>query len=130
MDEPRKAVAAAGREFTGSIELLRFSESICAASSLTDLARRFNAVFPPLFDVPMYGLYAVEPWTGKPEIVTSTNVSDFFLARYERAGREVDSLYAHLVETRQAAYNIGLMSMEEWLEHPLYRRVKLIHDVR
>jgi DNA-binding CsgD family transcriptional regulator len=130
MDEPREGIAAPGREFVGGIELLHFSESLCAASNLGELARRFSAVFPPLFKVPMYGFYVVEPWTARLQIVASANVSDFFLARYERHGREVDSLHAHLVDTGRAAYNIGLMPMEEWLEHPLYTRVKRLHDVR
>jgi DNA-binding CsgD family transcriptional regulator len=130
MNGPREGLAAPGREFAGGIELLHFSESLCAASNLGDLARRFNAVFPPLFQVPMYGFYVVEPWTARPQIIASANVSDFFLARYERYGREVDSLHAHLVHSGRAAYNIGLMPMEEWLEHPLYTRVKRLHDVR
>jgi RNA polymerase sigma factor (sigma-70 family) len=112
------------------VELLRFSECVCSASSLPDLARRFNAVFPPVFDVPMYGLYVMEPWTGRPEIIASANVSDVFLARYERDGREVDLLQTHLLGTRRAAYNIELLPMEEWIEHPLYTRVKRLHDVR
>jgi RNA polymerase sigma factor (sigma-70 family) len=78
----------------------------------------------------MYGFYVVEPWTGKPHIVASANVSDVFLARYEQHGREVDSLHTHLLDTRRPAYNIELMPMEEWLEHPLYTRVKRLHDVR
>jgi DNA-binding CsgD family transcriptional regulator len=130
MAEPREGIAAAGREFAGGIEMLHLSESLYAASNLGELARRFNAVFPPLFKVPMYGFYVVEPWTATPQIVASANVSDFFLTRYERQGREVDCLHAHLVDTGRAAYNIGLMPMEEWLEHPLYTRVKHLHDVR
>src|ERR671921_1139384 len=108
MNEPRERIAAPRREFAAGIELLRFSESLCAASSLADLVRRFNIAFPPLFEVPMYGFYVVEPWTGKPQIVASANVSDVFLARYEQHGREVDSLHAHLVDTRRPAYNIEL----------------------
>ena len=111
------------------MELLRLTQSLCAATSLTDLARRFDAFFPPLFSVPMYGFYVVDPWTGNPEIIASAGVSDYFLTRYEQQGREVDSLHAHLVETGRPAYNIGLMSMHEWLEHPLYTRVKHLHDV-
>jgi DNA-binding CsgD family transcriptional regulator len=130
MNEPREGIVASGREFAGGIELLHFSESLCAAANLGELARRFNDVFPPLFKVPMYGLYVVEPWTARPQIIAWANVSDSFLARYERYGREVDSLHAHLVDTGRAAYNIGLMAMEEWLEHPLYTRVKRLHDVR
>ena len=110
--------------------LLRLSEALCAASSLSDLARRFDAVFPSLFGVPMYGLYVIEPWTGSAQIVASANVSGHFLARYEREGREIDCLHAHLRVTGRPAYNLSLMPMGAWLEHPLYRRVKHLHDVR
>lgn len=110
--------------------LLRLGEALCAATSLADLSRRFDGAFPSLFGVPMYGLYVIEPWTGMPRLVTSANVSSHFLARYERVGREVDCLHAHLRATRGPAYNVGLMPMDAWLEHPLYRRVKSLHDVR
>lgn len=122
--------ACEGRELAGGLELLDFAQSMCAASTLPDLARRFATRFPSLFGVPMFGLYVMEPWAGRPELVASANVSDVFLARYERHGREVDSLLAHLLSTERPAYNVGLMSMDEWLEHPLYRRVKCLHDVR
>src|SRR5262245_19303443 len=110
--------------------LLRLGEALCAATSIADLARRFDAAFPSLFGVPMYGLYVIEPWTGRPQIIASANVSGHFLARYEREGREVDCLHAHLRATRGPAYNLHLMPMDAWLEHPLYRRVKHLHDVR
>lgn len=113
-----------------STVLLRLGEALCAATGLADLARRFDAVFPSLFGVPMYGLYVIEPWTGSPRLVTSAGVSPHFLARYEREGREVDCLHAHLHSTRRPAYNLALMPTAAWLEHPLYRRVKRLHDVR
>jgi DNA-binding CsgD family transcriptional regulator len=111
-------------------ELLRFVETMCSAASLAELARRFSAVFTPLFEVPMHGLYVVEPWTGRPQLVASANVSESFLACYEQRGREVDCLQARLLATGRPAYNIGLMPMDAWLEHPLYTRVKRLHDVR
>jgi DNA-binding CsgD family transcriptional regulator len=110
--------------------LLRLGEALCAATGLADLARRFDAAFPALFGVPMYGLYVIEPWTGHPRLVASAGVSAHFLASYERSGREVDCLHAHLRATRRPAYNRALMPMGAWLEHPLYRRVKRLHDVR
>jgi DNA-binding CsgD family transcriptional regulator len=113
-----------------STALLRLGEALCAATGFTDLARRFDAVFPSLFGVPMYGLYVIEPWTGSPQIVASAGVSGHFLARYEREGREVDCLQVHLHSTGRPAYNAALMPMAAWLEHPLYRRVKRLHDVR
>jgi DNA-binding CsgD family transcriptional regulator/GAF domain-containing protein len=115
---------------TGGAELLHFSESLSGASSVADLARRFDAVFPGLFGVGMYGFYGVEPWTGQMELLASANVSDTFLTRYERQGRELDVLYDELVRTGRPVYNLGLMSMPEWLEHPLYRHVKRLHDIR
>jgi DNA-binding CsgD family transcriptional regulator/GAF domain-containing protein len=129
MPEPPEPMGSARREPAGGLELLRFTASLSAASSVGDLARRFRAAFPPLFGVPMYGLYVIDPWTGDPEIVARANVSDYFLARYDQQGREVDSLHAHLRATGRAAYNLELMSMEEWLEHPLYRRVKRLHEL-
>jgi RNA polymerase sigma factor (sigma-70 family) len=118
------------RGLAGGLELLHFSESLCGASTVGDLARRFNAAFPVLFGVRMYGFYGVEPWTGGMELLASAGVSDTFLARYERQGREVDVLYEELVRTNRPVYNIGLMSMAEWLEHPLYRHVKRLHGIR
>jgi DNA-binding CsgD family transcriptional regulator len=119
-----------GGEVAGGMELLRFTQAVCGAPSVSELGRRFLAHFPRLFDAPMHGLYVVEPWSGRPELVGSANVSDAFLARYEKVGREVDSLHAHVLKTTHPAYNLALMPMDEWLEHPLYRRVKRLHDIR
>ena len=114
----------------GGVDLVRFAQAVCGATSLDELAHRFSTVFAPLFDAPMYGIYVVEPWSGRPELVTAINVSDAFLTRYEQVGREVDSLYEHLLATSQPVYNLDMMAMDEWLEHPLYREVKRLHDIR
>jgi DNA-binding CsgD family transcriptional regulator len=104
---------------------------LCAASSLEELGRRFNVAFRSLFDdVPTYGLYAIDDWTGAPRLVTSTNVSDVFLARYEEYGRGSEPLEAHRTATGRPAYNIALMSMEEWLESSFYTRVCGLHNFR
>lgn len=131
MAAPKEAIVATGREPSFGLELLRFADSICSASSLADLGCRFEDVLRPLFGVPMRGLYVIEPWTGEYELVAGRRtVSDFFLAEYERAGREVDVLHAHLSRTQRPAYNLALMSMDEWLDHPLYTKVKRLQDVR
>ena len=131
MAAPEEPIVAPGREPAFGLELLRFAESVCSASSIGDLARRFDDVFPPLFEMPMRGLYVIEPWTGEYELIAGRHtVSDFFLAQYERVGREVDVLHSHLSRTLRPAYNLALMPMEAWLEHPLYTRVKRLHDIR
>lgn len=113
-----------------SAALLGFVQALSGVRDVEELARRFDRAFKRVFDVPMYGFYIREPWTGAPCLVTSANVSDVFLARYERHGREVDCMQQSLAATAKPAYNIGLMTMGEWLEHPLYTRVKRLHDVR
>ena len=78
----------------------------------------------------MVGLYIHDPRTGRQKHVRSANVSDAFLARYDRIGDSVDPLQAHLQATGRAAYNMSLMTMAEWLESPLYTTVASLHDIR
>jgi DNA-binding CsgD family transcriptional regulator len=113
------------------VELLDFTRTLCAASSRQQLSHRFAAGFSQLFDLPMYGLYITDPWTGSEQCVASAGVSDSFLARYERGGRELNWLKEHLDATGRAVYNMALMaSMDEWLENPLYTKLKYLHDIR
>jgi DNA-binding CsgD family transcriptional regulator len=121
----------AGPEPASGVELLDFAQTLSASSNLAEFEARFIAGFGQLFDVPMYALYILDPWTGRPHRVAAAGVSDAFLARYERVGRELDSLQAHLHATGGAAYNMALMeSMDEWLKDPLYTKVKYLHDIR
>ena len=46
------------------------------------------------------------------------------------AGGNWNWLQDHLDATGRAAYNMALMSMEEWLENPLYTKLKYLHDIR
>jgi DNA-binding NarL/FixJ family response regulator len=130
---------AAGRRPTGleptqvpaGVELLQFARTLAGAVNRRQLERRFSEGFGRLFGLPMYALYIVNPWTAGQQRIASVGVSDTFLGRYEREGREVDLLQSHVKNTGEAAYNIAVTgSMEEWLEHPLYRRVKYLHDIR
>jgi RNA polymerase sigma factor (sigma-70 family) len=124
------ATGAVAGEQLGGVELLQFARTLCAAESHTELQRRFNAGFRRLFGLPMWGLYTVDGWTGRPVCVASMGVSDSFLARYERGGRELNWLQEHLDATGRAVYNLALMSMEEWLADPLYTQLKYLHDIR
>jgi RNA polymerase sigma factor (sigma-70 family) len=122
---------ATGDEPVSGVDLLHFAQTLCASSDHEQLEHRFVAGFGRLFDLPMYALYLVDPWSGGQRRIAAAGVSGSFLARYERAGREVDSLQAHLDATGHAAYNMALKgSMEEWLADPLYTRVKYLHDIR
>jgi RNA polymerase sigma factor (sigma-70 family) len=119
------------REPAAGVELLDFTRTLCAASSHRQLERRLAEGFGRLFDLPMYGLYIVDPWTGAPRCAASAGVSDSFLARYERGGRELNWLGDHLDATGRVVYNMALMeSMDEWLDNPLYTKLKYLHDIR
>jgi DNA-binding CsgD family transcriptional regulator/GAF domain-containing protein len=114
------------------LALLRFASDLFGSSDLAELEQRLVTGFDRLFHAPMYALYILDPLTGRPGDVAPVNVSETFLARYERLpqGRESDPMYAHVLSTGEAAYNLALMSMEEWLESPLYTNVSYLHDVR
>ena len=112
--------------------LLRFASALCASSDLAELEHKLVTGFGRLIHAPMYALYILDPLTGRPGRVAPVNVSETFLARYERLpqGRESDPLHAHALASGSAAYNMALMSMEEWLESPLYTSVVCMHDIR
>jgi len=115
----------------GSVELLQFVQALCTATNEAQLKQRYVAGFGRLFDLPGYGLYLVDPWTADQVLWMGAGVSDSFLARYERVGRDVDVLQGHVVASGRAAYNLEVAgSMEEWLASPLYRRVKYLHGIR
>ncbi|HKA67955.1 MAG TPA: helix-turn-helix transcriptional regulator [Actinomycetes bacterium] len=112
------------------VELLGFAQTLCASSSHEDFRRRLLVGLRQLFDLPMCGLYTVDPWTGDAQCVSAMGVSDAFLARYERGGRELNWLQDRLDATGHAVYNMALMTMEEWLRNPLYTKLKYLHDIR
>jgi DNA-binding CsgD family transcriptional regulator/GAF domain-containing protein len=112
--------------------LLRLATALCASSDLAELAQRLVTGVGRLFYAPMHTLYLLDPLTGCPERVAPVNVSETMLARYERLpqGRETDPLLAHVLASGGAAYNMALMSMEEFLESPIYTSIVSMHDMR
>ena len=111
-------------------QLLGFAQAMCGASSVGELARRFDDGLPRLLHAPMRGMYFLDPGSGRVANVSRVNVSDVFLARYERFGRQRDEVLAHVTENRRAASLTSLMSVPEWLESPLYTRVCHLHRMR
>lgn len=127
---PHPGGQVTGEELANGVELLHFAQTLCASSSQAELRHRFIAGFGRLFDLPMGALYTLDPWTGRQQCVASWGVSDSFMARYERGGRELNWLQEHLDASGHAAYNMALMGMDEWLENPLYTKLKYLHDIR
>jgi DNA-binding CsgD family transcriptional regulator len=117
-------------EEAGGIALVRFTEALCAAPSLPELERRFAAGLGPLMAVPMYGFNVLDRTTWRPELNVAVNVSEIFVARYERDGRDVDPVLRRALATGRATYNLDIMTQEEWLESPLYRHAYCTHSMR
>jgi DNA-binding CsgD family transcriptional regulator/GAF domain-containing protein len=115
-----------------SVALLRFASDLFASGDLAELEHKLLTGFGRLIYAPMYTLYLLDPLTGRPGHAAPVNVSETMLARYERLpqGRKTDPLLARILASGGAAYNMALMSMEEWLESPLYTSVLGMHEVR
>jgi DNA-binding CsgD family transcriptional regulator len=132
MLEARDEVPVPGAERAEGVALLRFATALCFSSDLAELEHKLVGGFGRLIDAPMYGLYIFDPLTGRPCRVAPVNVSETFLARYERLpqGRETDPVHTRALESGGAAYNMALMSMQEWLESPVYTSILILHDIR
>jgi DNA-binding CsgD family transcriptional regulator len=132
MPEARDEAPVPGAERVGGEALLRFAAALCSSSDLSELEHKVLTGLGRLIYAPMYTLYVLDPLTGRPGRATPVNVSETMLARYERLpqGRESDPVLARALESGGAAYNMALMSTEEWLESPIYTSVVSLHDMR
>jgi DNA-binding CsgD family transcriptional regulator len=125
----RQLMPLPGSEQAGGVEVVRFVRTLSAASSLDQLKHGFLAGFGRLLGVPMYGYALVDP-TGYPTCVATGNVSPTFVAKYEREAKDIDPVLAEAYDTGRPTYNLDLMSAEEWLESPVYRRAYSVHTMR
>ena len=126
----QRGTALPGSEEAGGIELVRFTQGLCSAPSLEELERRFAAGLGPLMGMPMYGFNVLDRTTWRPELNVAVNVSEIFVARYERDGRDVDPVLRRALATGRATYNLDIMSEEEWLDSPAYRHAYDTHGMR
>ena len=132
MPEARNEGPLTEAECSEGVALLRFASALFASSDLTELEEKLVTGLSRLIYAPMRTLYILDPLTGRPGRVAPMNVSETMLARYERLpeGRESDPLLARVLATGGAAYNMALMSMEEFLESPVYTSIVSMHDMR
>lgn len=113
-----------------STNLLRLAERLARCSSLDEFEDAYLRGAASLFGLPMQGIYLFDPDTLAPQRVKGLNVSDAFLERYERSGRPLDPMLEHVMQTGEATSNVALMSMDEWLQSPLYSGYSWIHEMR
>jgi len=109
--------------------LLAFAGRLADASTYEQLERAFALGFGGLLDVRMSGFYALDAESGRIAHNVAINVSDVFLARYERA-MERDPLLVEARSTGRPVYNLALMSAQEWEESEVYRLAYATHRMR
>ena len=111
--------------------MVRFVHTLSAASTPAQVKRTFAMGFGRLFGVPCTDTTSTTRSAVTPPAATRpVNVSDAFVAAYELHGRHVDPVLAKAHESRRAAYNLALMSAEEWEQCPVYRVAYRRHSVR
>jgi DNA-binding CsgD family transcriptional regulator/GAF domain-containing protein len=112
------------------VGVLEFAEAVCSAEDMETLERRCLAGMARLIPAPMHGFYELDPHSGNPLRVAASNVSDTFLAGYERGGRDSDVVLGRIIDTGEPAYNLDLCSIEEWEQTDFFHGIKRIHDIR
>jgi DNA-binding CsgD family transcriptional regulator len=110
------------------VDLVRLIGALAGSESLHELEDAFTGV-GALLSVPMYGFYILEPGSDRIEHNVGVNVSDAFVARYE-AAMEHDPLIDASRERGAAAYNLDLMSADEWRESLIFRRAYSVHSMQ
>jgi DNA-binding CsgD family transcriptional regulator/GAF domain-containing protein len=123
MGEPRTA------SVSDPAALLAFARGLAEATSYEELERAFALGFGPVVDVPMCGFYALDPESTRIAHNVALNVSDVFVARYERA-MDRDPLLVEARATGRPVYNLALMSAQEWEESEAYRIAYATHRMR
>ena len=113
----------------GGVDLVRFTQSLTAASSLEQLERAFMTGFTSVIRAQIYGYNLFDPVTGLNLWFARANVSDTFIARYAHEARAADPMRARAVGEGQVAYNRAMMSAEEWAESVVYRRAYRLHGI-
>jgi DNA-binding CsgD family transcriptional regulator/GAF domain-containing protein len=127
MEQPSSTVRASA--VFDAAALLAFAGELAAASSYQQLERAFVVGFGRVMDVRMSGFYALDPQSRHIARNVAVNVSDVFVARYERA-MERDPLLMQARSTGRPVYNLALMSAQEWEESEVYRLAYATHRMR
>ena len=109
-------------ESAPGVALLRFASELFACADLAELEHTRVAGFGRLIHAPMHTLYVLDPQTRRPVRAAPAKRQRDDAGAHERLpqGRESDPLLERVLATRGAAYNIALLSTEEWLESPIY----------
>ena len=108
-------------------EVLSVATFLADAESLEDLTRRLYEGAARLFGQTMVGFDVFDPHTHRLASTSAHGVSRFFLARYDQLARHSDPVLERALSTRDVAYNLAMMSAEQWRALVLYDDVFSMH---
>ncbi|WP_260995936.1 helix-turn-helix transcriptional regulator [Mycobacterium deserti] len=111
-------------------DLVDLGALLSRAESLEALERTYLRESGQFIDMPIRGLYLLDPRTHLPLRSAGENTSDHFLVRYEQAGRSVDPILSRVLRSHCAVYNLAMMSLVEWMDSQLYQEVVGLHGCR
>lgn len=106
---------------------LQFAVELSNARSVEDLVRRLYAGIGGVFPSVVVGFDVLDPDTHRLLSSSAQGVSEFFLSRYDRVGRESDPVLNRAILSQNVAYNLAMMSEEEWRELRVYREAFSLH---
>ena len=113
----------------GGAAVVKLARALAEASSFGELERAFAPRFGRLLDVSMYGFYVLDADGPGIEHSVAVNVSDTFVASYTRM-IDADPLVEATRESGRPAYNLDLVSAEDWEASDVYRRAYSMHQMR
>ena len=119
---PGDARSLTGVPETSISEHLRFVHALWTAATAEQLERAFITGLGRVLDAPMYGLEL----DGRH---ASANVSDAFVARYERDARDLDPVRARALATGKPASNLAMMSPAEWERSAAFACAYRVHRI-
>lgn len=106
---------------------LKLAADLVRAESIGDLTRRLYAGIGEIFGTDSVGFDVLEPNTHRLRSTSAQGVSEFFLARYDQVGRDIDPVLNRALISKNIAYNLHMMSEAEWRSLRIYRDAFSLH---
>lgn len=112
-----------------ALGLATLAVGLSAAASIEEMAQTALESAQHIFRAKRSGVFLLDPGSERPMFSQNIGVSEFFLQRYESAGRQRDPILAHVLQHKAAMDNQSLMPLEEWRSLDVYREVFGLHRI-
>ena len=106
---------------------LQFAATLSRARSVDEIIKQLYAGIGTVFDSVAVGFDLLDPDSHQLLSTSAQGVSEFFLARYDSAGRKSDPVLKKAILSRRLAYNLEMMSEMEWMQLHVYREAFSMH---